>query len=102
MAIFWGPDFRLLYNGACLSMLGDNHPGSLGQQAAVTWAEMWPTIGPMLTGVLRDGTADLLRGPPPTLERAGYLEEGILHLFRQPDRRPGQPPDRRRVLRRHR
>ena len=34
MVIFWGPEFRLLYNDAYLSILGTKHPRSLGQEAA--------------------------------------------------------------------
>src|ERR1700691_6589099 len=71
MVIFWGPDFRLLYNDAYLSILGTKHPRSLGQEAAETWAEIWPTIGPMLTGVLGTGTATFCEDQLLTLERAG-------------------------------
>ena len=84
MVIFWGPDFRLLYNDAYLPILGHKHPGSLGQQAAETWAEIWPTIGPMLTGVLRDGTATFSEDQLLTLERAGYLEEGYFTFSYSP------------------
>ena len=54
MVIFWGPKIRLLYNDAYVPM-GAKHPESLGQPASHIWAEIWPTIGPMLTGVLRTG-----------------------------------------------
>jgi hypothetical protein len=35
--------------------MGAKHPESLGQPASHIWADIWPTIGPMLTGVLRTG-----------------------------------------------
>ena len=94
MVIFWGPEFRLLYNDAYLSILGTKHPRSLGQEAAETWAEIWPTIGPMLTGVLRTGTATFCEDQLLTLERAGYLEEGYFTFSYSPipgqdDSRPG-------------
>lgn len=56
--IWWGDDFRLIYNDAYIPFLGTSkHPKALGQAGAQCWSEIWDDIGPMLEGVLRTGQA---------------------------------------------
>jgi hypothetical protein len=43
-AIYWGPDFRLLYNDAW-TVLADNHPWALGRPAAEARPDVWPVLG---------------------------------------------------------
>ncbi|MDX6333669.1 MAG: hypothetical protein QOG05_1009, partial [Streptosporangiaceae bacterium] len=71
-------------NDAYLPILGDKHPRSLGGRAVQTWAETWPTIGPMLTSVLRTGAATFSEDQLLTLDRAGYLEEGYFTFSYSP------------------
>ena len=75
MVIFWGHEFRLLYNDAYRPVLGSKHPRSLGQPCAQAWAEIWPTVGPMLSGVLRTGAATFSEDLLLIVERAGYPGE---------------------------
>jgi signal transduction histidine kinase/FixJ family two-component response regulator len=56
MAIFWGPEFAMLYNDAYIPVLGAaKHPGWLGMSGRDCWREVWPTVGPMMEGVLATG-----------------------------------------------
>ena len=77
MVIFWGPEFRLLYNDAYVPM-GAKHPGSLGQPASHIWAEIWPTIGPVLTGVLRTGQVTFSEEQLLIVQRAGYRKRSAV------------------------
>src|SRR4029453_10856340 len=38
MVIFWGPDYRALYNDAYIATMGSKHPGFLGRPGRETWA----------------------------------------------------------------
>ena len=59
MLIFWGKDLITFYNDAFRPSLGQDgkHPSSLGQRGEVSWAESWPTIGPMIQNIMRGGDA---------------------------------------------
>ncbi|MCK2215549.1 hybrid sensor histidine kinase/response regulator [Actinomadura sp. ATCC 31491] len=76
MVIYWGPRLATLYNDAYRPTLGVKHPRSLGQPADECWAEIWPTIGPMLEGVLTRGDATYSHDLLLILQRAGFREEG--------------------------
>jgi len=76
IVIFWGPEFRHLYNDSYLSVLGSKHPEALGETGKKIWAEIWDTIGPMLEGVMRTGQATWERDQLLLIKRSGYLEEG--------------------------
>ena len=75
IVLYWGPDYIVLYNDAYSTILGSKHPWALGKPCSECWAEIWPTIGPMLDGVMLKGDAtwsdDLLL----ELARFGYPEE---------------------------
>ncbi|HET7675626.1 MAG TPA: hypothetical protein VFL54_08915, partial [Gammaproteobacteria bacterium] len=56
MMVAWGPDLRLLYNDACLPVLGPGkHPGALGRPMREVWSDVWDVVGPLLEGVYRTG-----------------------------------------------
>lgn len=58
ITIWWGEDFRLIYNDGYIPFLGTSkHPQALGQAGAHCWSEIWSDIGPMLEGVMRTGEA---------------------------------------------
>lgn len=50
-AIYWGWDFRLLYNDAWTA-LAENHPWALGRPAAEVRADIWPVLGPQFAAVM--------------------------------------------------
>ena len=48
--LLWlGPEFRIVYNDAYITFLGDTkHPALLGAPGREAWGEIWDAIGPML------------------------------------------------------
>jgi signal transduction histidine kinase/CheY-like chemotaxis protein len=50
-------DLFLIYNDAYAQILGDKHPVAFGQRGAHTWWDIWPSISPMLAGVIATGEA---------------------------------------------
>jgi PAS domain S-box-containing protein len=48
IALWLGPELRLLYNDTYIPFLGETkHPAILGAPGREAWAEIWATIGPM-------------------------------------------------------
>lgn len=46
MAVYWGPDLRLLYNDAWAPIPAERHPWALGRPAAEVWSDIWSIVGP--------------------------------------------------------
>ena len=58
IVMWWGPEMSMLYNDAYISFLGSvKHPARLARSFKETWAEIWPTIGPMIEGVQKSREA---------------------------------------------
>lgn len=76
MVVLLGEEFLLVYNDACVPVVGGRHPRCLGKGAAAEWPEIWSSlIEPMVNHVIRTGEpagSDDLYLP---LERNGYPEE---------------------------
>ncbi|HWB83073.1 MAG TPA: ATP-binding protein [Bryobacteraceae bacterium] len=75
MVMYWGPDYRVLYNDAYSEILARKHPSALGRSARTVWAEIWDVIGPMLDSVVATGQSTLSEDLLLFLERFGYAEE---------------------------
>src|SRR5919107_2913696 len=57
MFMAWGPDLISLYNDAYRPILGTRLPGSLGRPFSEIWADIWPSIGPLVeTALSGEGT----------------------------------------------
>lgn len=83
--ILWlGPDLIIAYNDAYRSVLVDRHPSALGRPGAEVWTEIWPTIGPMLTGVQRTGRATWSDDLPLRLIRNGQPRDGFFTFTYSP------------------
>ncbi|HZF93992.1 MAG TPA: HWE histidine kinase domain-containing protein [Allosphingosinicella sp.] len=54
-AIYWGPDFRILYNDAWAPVLRERHPGALGRPAAEVWSDIWDLVRPSFEDVAATG-----------------------------------------------
>ncbi|OAN66455.1 PAS domain S-box protein [Sphingomonas sp. TDK1] len=54
-AIYWGPEFRLLYNDAWAPIAADRHPWALGRAGSEVWAEIWDVISPQMEEVVATG-----------------------------------------------
>jgi signal transduction histidine kinase len=76
MVVLLGPEFLMLYNDACIPVVGGKHPRCLGKSAPFEWPEIWSSIiEPMAQHVVTTGEpagSDDLYLP---LERNGYPEE---------------------------
>lgn len=54
-AVYWGPQFHLLYNDAWSPIPGERHPTALGQPAREVWSDIWSVVGPQFERVLTTG-----------------------------------------------
>ena len=54
-AIYWGPDFVLLYNDSWAPIPAERHPGCLGRPAREVWSDIWSIIGPQFATVMATG-----------------------------------------------
>jgi signal transduction histidine kinase len=85
IVLWWGPDLTLLYNDAYISVLGPGkHPQWLGRSGRECWSDIWDTIGPMLTGVMRSGEATWSEELPLSIDRHLPREEGYFTFSYSP------------------
>jgi signal transduction histidine kinase len=93
MVVLLGDEFIMIYNDACVPVVGGKHPRCLGRSAPKEWPEIWSSIiEPMVTHVITTGQpagSDDLYLP---LERNGYPEETHMAFavssIREDDGRP--------------
>lgn len=86
MCIAWGEDYIQLYNDNYRPILGaTKHPEALGSSTRDTFAEIWPTIGPMFDGVM-DGKSVHLTDFELQLNRNGFLEDCVFDFSYSPIR----------------
>ena len=52
MFMAWGPDLISFYNDAYRPVLGARHPNAVGRPFPEVWADIWPTIGPLVNQAL--------------------------------------------------
>src|ERR1700694_5191500 len=58
IAVYWGPEYLMLYNQSLVPMVGPKkHPQALGQPASVVLAKIWGIIEPLLRHVRETGEA---------------------------------------------
>lgn len=57
--LLWlGPDdLFMVYNDAYIPILGNRHPGALGQPSERVWWDIWDSIGPLIASVIATGKA---------------------------------------------
>ncbi len=75
MVIWWGEEFRLLYNDAFRPILGDRHPWAIAQPGAAVFSESWHIVGPQLIELVKTKAANRVEDLLIPVFRAGYLEE---------------------------
>jgi signal transduction histidine kinase/ActR/RegA family two-component response regulator len=67
--LWWGPELALLYNDACIALLGSaRHPAMLGRPAPEAWSGIWEALAPRAIQVLTSGRpawADPVLSPRP-------------------------------------
>ncbi|AJP74624.1 hypothetical protein TS85_18185 [Sphingomonas hengshuiensis] len=74
-AIYWGPDFRLLYNDAWAPIPAERHPWALGRPGAEVWADIWHLVGPQMEHVMATGEGLSLFDQMLPIERDGSAQE---------------------------
>ena len=75
MLIFWNKDLITFYNDAFRPSLRENgkHPSSLGQRGEESWAESWPTIGPMIHDIMAGGKGVFIEDQKLPIYRDGQM-----------------------------
>jgi PAS domain S-box-containing protein len=54
-AIYWGPEFHVLYNDAWSVIPAERHPAALGRPARELWSDIWHVVGPQFEQVMATG-----------------------------------------------
>lgn len=77
MLLFWGRGLITFYNDAFRSSLGTEgkHPAPLGQRGEESWAESWPTVGPIIQSIMAGGDAVWLEDQKPPIFRYGKMDD---------------------------
>ncbi|MGW4152109.1 ATP-binding protein [Micromonospora chersina] len=86
MLLLWGPRFTQLYNDAYSALIGDKHPGALGDDVRVTLAEGWDVLAPLIEEAMATGVASWVPALQLLLERSGYREEAYFSVSHAPAR----------------
>lgn len=74
-AIYWGPEYRLLYNDAWSVIPGPRHPDCLGRPAREVWTDIWHLIEPQLRSVTETGRGFSTQDEYLPMQRFGRVEE---------------------------
>ncbi len=74
-SLFWGPRRTQLYNDAFLAIAAERHPVILGRAGPENWSDGWYALGPLIEGVLADGSSRSAEHLPVKLRRGEVLEE---------------------------
>ena len=80
MWMAWGPQLTFFCNDAYSPTLGVKQAWALGAPASRVWAEIWPSIGPLIEQVMHTGEASWNEDLLLFLERSGAPEE-TYHTF---------------------
>jgi signal transduction histidine kinase len=87
IALFWGPEFNVLYNDAYRPVFGAKHPDALGRPGSQAWSEIWNTqLHALLEGVVRTGEAFWARDLLFVIERYGFVEDTYFDVSYDPVR----------------
>ncbi|KAJ6262065.1 Hybrid signal transduction histidine kinase K [Drechslerella dactyloides] len=74
-AMYWGPEFSVIYNESYVPLLGAKHPKLLGQKYKDGWPEIWDAIGPFLNKAVRTGKSTIKEDDRLYILRNGFREE---------------------------
>jgi signal transduction histidine kinase/serine phosphatase RsbU (regulator of sigma subunit)/FixJ family two-component response regulator len=85
MALFWGPEFVLLYNEGYAAVIGSKHPRGVGARARDIFPEAWDdTTGQLFRRLVAQRRALLTNDWEFRLERYGFLEQAYFDISFQP------------------
>jgi PAS domain S-box-containing protein len=74
-AVYWGPDFRLIYNQAWADVLPERYQAALGRPAREVWQDVWHLLASDFEQVMASGRARTLEAQMLPLARNGTVEE---------------------------
>jgi len=73
-ALYWGPEFSLLYNDAWAPIAGEKHPWALARPGHEVWADIWEVIEPQLTRVFETGEGFSVADQMLPMKRGGKIQ----------------------------
>ncbi|KAF5663098.1 sensory transduction histidine kinase [Fusarium heterosporum] len=74
-AMYWGPQYVIIYNEAYLELAGKKHPKLMGACYMDAWSEIWDEIKPVFKSALESGQATMKHENQLFINRHGFLEE---------------------------
>lgn len=83
MIALWGPDLIQIYNDGYLALMGNKHPGGLGQRTRDCWPEVWHINQPLYERVWKGETLTFEDQLYP-ITRRGFLEDAYFTLCYSP------------------
>ncbi|MFF7651175.1 SpoIIE family protein phosphatase [Streptomyces sp. NPDC007983] len=85
MALFWGPDYTMLYNEGYMAIIGSKHPGALGRFGRDVFPENWElSAAPLFESVWESRKPSLVTDRPFVIQRRGFLEQSYFDISFQP------------------
>jgi two-component sensor histidine kinase len=75
MAVYWGPELRLIYNDAWAPVLRERHPAALGRPAAEVWHDVWDLVRGDFEEVLATGAGVSVYEQMLPLRRGDIVDE---------------------------
>jgi len=79
MVLWWGPSFIQFYNDAFWPALGAKHPRAMGQPASECWAEIWPTLRPLIETPFAGGESTAIADLVLAITRHELVPAGETH-----------------------
>ncbi|KAK6526722.1 hypothetical protein TWF281_009925 [Arthrobotrys megalospora] len=74
-AMYWGPEFSVVYNEPYIPLIGAKHPSLLGQKYKDGWSEIWDAIEPFFMEAVRTGKPTNKEDDRLFILRNGFREE---------------------------
>ncbi|MEU1799943.1 SpoIIE family protein phosphatase [Streptomyces sp. NPDC019937] len=85
MALFWGPDYTMLYNEGYMAIIGSKHPGALGRFGRDVFPENWElSAAPLFESVRENRKPSLVTDRAFVIQRRGFLEQSYFDISFQP------------------
>jgi len=84
IAIYWGPEYYLLYNDAYLVIAGDKHPWIMGKPRKLAWPEAWDQTKLQFDQVMESGESIRLQDSLVLIKRFGFLGEAYFDYTLSP------------------
>jgi PAS domain S-box-containing protein len=88
MMTLWGKDLFLIYNEACVGILGARHPDAMGRPSRDAWPDAWHRYGPLFERAF-NGEAVSLDNQRLPVTRAGASVEACFSIYCSPLRDEG-------------